>query len=43
MREGEKEGEIYHFYTKERFKEGIEANEFSRVGRSSPRQLLRID
>lgn len=28
MREGEKEGEIYHFYTKERFKDGIENEEF---------------
>ena len=28
MREGEKEGEIYYFYTKERFKEGVENGEF---------------
>ena len=28
MREGEKEGEIYHFYTKEQFKEGIKNDEF---------------
>ena len=28
MREGEKEGEIYHFYTKEKFKKGIESGEF---------------
>ena len=28
IREGEKEGEIYHFYTKEQFKAGIEAEEF---------------
>ena len=28
MREGEKEGDIYHFYSKEEFKKGIEAGEF---------------
>lgn len=28
MREGEKEGEIYHFYSKERFENGIENEEF---------------
>ncbi len=28
MREGEKEGEIYHFYSKEEFKKGIENDEF---------------
>lgn len=28
MREGEKEGDIYHFYTKEAFKKGIEKGEF---------------
>lgn len=28
MREGEKDGDIYNFYTKERFEEGIENNEF---------------
>jgi len=28
MREGEKEGDIYHFYTKERFKQGIQKGEF---------------
>ena len=28
MREGEKEGDIYHFYTKEAFEKGIENNEF---------------
>ena len=28
MREGEKDGEIYHFYTKEDFKKGIEAGDF---------------
>ncbi len=28
MREGEKEGEIYHFYTKEDFEKGIENGEF---------------
>jgi len=28
MREGEKEGEIYHFYTVEEFKDGIEKGEF---------------
>lgn len=28
MREGEKEGEIYHFYTKEAFEEGIKNEEF---------------
>lgn len=28
MREGEKEGEIYHFYTKENFEEGIKNEEF---------------
>ena len=28
MREGEKEGEIYHFYSKERFEKGIRENEF---------------
>lgn len=28
MREGEKEGDIYYFYTKERFEEGIENHEF---------------
>jgi len=28
MREGEKDGDIYHFYTKEQFEEGIEKEEF---------------
>ena len=28
MREGEKEGDVYHFYTKEDFKKGIEAGDF---------------
>ncbi len=28
MREGEKEGDIYHFYTKERFEKGIKNDEF---------------
>lgn len=28
MREGEKDGDIYHFYTKERFEEGLKNNEF---------------
>lgn len=28
MREGEKEGEIYHFYSQEQFKKGIESGEF---------------
>lgn len=28
MREGEKNGDIYHFYTKERFEKGIENGEF---------------
>lgn len=28
MREGEREGDIYHFYTKERFEQGIEVGEF---------------
>lgn len=28
MREGEREGDIYHFYTKEQFKKGIETGEF---------------
>ncbi len=28
MREGEKEGEIYHFYSKEQFQKGIEKEEF---------------
>ncbi len=28
MREGEKDGDIYHFYTKEKFEEGIENGEF---------------
>ena len=28
MREGEKEGEIYHFYTKQAFEKGIEEGEF---------------
>lgn len=28
MREGERDGDIYHFYTKEQFEEGIEKEEF---------------
>lgn len=28
MREGEREGDIYHFYSKEEFEKGIEAGEF---------------
>lgn len=28
MRKGEKDGEIYHFYTKEQFEKGIEEGEF---------------
>jgi len=28
MREGEKDGDIYHFYTKERFEEGLKKDEF---------------
>ena len=28
MREGEKDGDIYHFYSKEKFQKGIEAGEF---------------
>jgi guanylate kinase len=28
VREGEKDGDIYHFYTKEKFEEGIEKGEF---------------
>lgn len=28
MREGEKDGDIYHFYTKERFEEGLKNDEF---------------